>query len=99
MVGVIYSVVSLYHHLISESLNGKRVVLTGASSGIGEQMAYHYAKLGADLMITARRESRLQEVRNYKEASSENCVQFCLLDKPYTMSHQRDHWEPLLVYL
>ena len=48
---------------ILDSLKGKRVVLTGGSRGIGEQMAYHYAKLGADIMITARRESRLQEVR------------------------------------
>ena len=45
-----------------ESLAGKRVVLTGASSGMGEQMAYHYARMGADILITARREYRLQEV-------------------------------------
>ncbi|KAK2153429.1 hypothetical protein LSH36_297g00030 [Paralvinella palmiformis] len=43
-------------------LSGKRVLVTGASMGIGEQMAYHYAKLGARLIITARTESRLKQV-------------------------------------
>ncbi|CAH1265048.1 HSD11B1 [Branchiostoma lanceolatum] len=45
-----------------ESLRGARVVITGCSSGIGEQMAYEYAQLGAKVIITARREKRLQEV-------------------------------------
>ncbi|XP_052787866.1 hydroxysteroid 11-beta-dehydrogenase 1-like protein [Mya arenaria] len=45
-----------------ESVKGKRVLVTGASTGIGEQIAYHYAKLGANVVITARREKRLQEV-------------------------------------
>ncbi|OPL20384.1 corticosteroid 1-like 11-beta-dehydrogenase isozyme, partial [Mytilus galloprovincialis] len=41
-------------------LKGKRVVITGASAGIGEQMAYHYAKMGANVIVTARREQKLQ---------------------------------------
>ncbi|XP_061593701.1 hydroxysteroid 11-beta-dehydrogenase 1-like protein [Cololabis saira] len=45
-----------------ESLRGARVVVTGASTGIGEQMAYHYARFGAKIVITARREKVLQEV-------------------------------------
>ncbi|XP_031419096.1 hydroxysteroid 11-beta-dehydrogenase 1-like protein [Clupea harengus] len=45
-----------------ESVRGARVLVTGASMGIGEQMAYHYARLGAQLVITARRESALQKV-------------------------------------
>ncbi|XP_066270120.1 hydroxysteroid 11-beta-dehydrogenase 1-like protein isoform X2 [Branchiostoma lanceolatum] len=45
-----------------ESLRGARVVVTGCSTGIGEQMAYHYARLGAKVIITARREARLKEV-------------------------------------
>ncbi|CAC5401754.1 HSD11B1 [Mytilus coruscus] len=43
-------------------LKGKRVLITGASAGIGEQMAYHYAKMGANVIVTARREQKLQEV-------------------------------------
>lgn len=43
-------------------LKGKSVLITGASAGIGEQMAYHYAKMGANVLVTARREKKLQEV-------------------------------------
>ncbi|XP_026200518.1 hydroxysteroid 11-beta-dehydrogenase 1-like protein [Anabas testudineus] len=46
----------------AESLRGARVLVTGASSGIGEQMAYHYARFGAQIVITARREKVLQQV-------------------------------------
>ncbi|XP_077464309.1 hydroxysteroid 11-beta-dehydrogenase 1-like protein [Stigmatopora argus] len=46
----------------AESLRGARVLLTGASTGIGEQMAYHYAKFGAQIVITARREQVLKKV-------------------------------------
>ncbi|XP_020795806.2 hydroxysteroid 11-beta-dehydrogenase 1-like protein [Boleophthalmus pectinirostris] len=45
-----------------ETLRGARVLVTGASTGIGEQMAYHYARFGAQLVITARREKVLQQV-------------------------------------
>ncbi|NXI70977.1 DHI1L protein, partial [Anseranas semipalmata] len=45
-----------------ESLSGARVLLTGASAGIGEQMAYHYARYGAEIVLTARREAVLQKV-------------------------------------
>nr|XP_057930080.1 hydroxysteroid 11-beta-dehydrogenase 1-like protein [Doryrhamphus excisus] len=46
----------------AESLRGAKVLVTGASSGIGEQMAYHYATFGAQIVITARREKVLQQV-------------------------------------
>ncbi|XP_029002756.2 hydroxysteroid 11-beta-dehydrogenase 1-like protein isoform X1 [Betta splendens] len=46
----------------AESLRGARVLVTGASSGIGEQMAYHYSRFGAQIVITARREKVLQQV-------------------------------------
>ncbi|XP_063213844.1 hydroxysteroid 11-beta-dehydrogenase 1-like protein isoform X4 [Chroicocephalus ridibundus] len=46
----------------AESLSGARVLLTGASAGIGEQMAYHYARFGAEIVLTARREAVLQKV-------------------------------------
>uniref|UniRef100_A0A1A7XW01 Hydroxysteroid (11-beta) dehydrogenase 1-like n=2 Tax=Iconisemion striatum TaxID=60296 RepID=A0A1A7XW01_9TELE len=45
-----------------ESLKGARVLVTGASTGIGEQMAYNYARFGARIVITARRENVLQQV-------------------------------------
>ncbi|KAK9076215.1 hypothetical protein SSX86_004548 [Deinandra increscens subsp. villosa] len=47
-----------------ENLSGKVVLITGGSSGLGELMAYEYAKLGAYLVIIARQkpESRLEQV-------------------------------------
>ncbi|XP_051495612.1 hydroxysteroid 11-beta-dehydrogenase 1-like protein isoform X1 [Apus apus] len=45
-----------------ERLSGARVLLTGASAGIGGQMAYHYARFGAEIVFTARREAVLQKV-------------------------------------
>lgn len=48
--------------VLSESLKGARVLVTGASTGIGEQLAYHYARLGAQLVITARRGNVLEQV-------------------------------------
>lgn len=44
------------------SVRDKRVLVTGASTGIGEQLAYQYSKFGARLILTARREKVLQEV-------------------------------------
>jgi len=38
------------------------VVITGASTGIGEELAYRFAKEGAQLVLTARREDELQRV-------------------------------------
>ncbi|XP_054822019.1 11-beta-hydroxysteroid dehydrogenase-like 4A [Prosopis cineraria] len=45
-----------------ESVSGKVVLITGASSGIGEELAYEYARRGARLALVARREDRLRSV-------------------------------------
>ncbi|KAI3698555.1 hypothetical protein L2E82_42193 [Cichorium intybus] len=47
-----------------EKMSGKVVLITGASSGLGELMAYEYAKRGACLVIVAIKEpqSRLEQV-------------------------------------
>ncbi|KAL6652780.1 hypothetical protein ACP70R_011705 [Stipagrostis hirtigluma subsp. patula] len=45
-----------------EDVAGKVVLITGASSGIGEHLAYEYAKRGAHLALVARREMSLREV-------------------------------------
>jgi NADP-dependent 3-hydroxy acid dehydrogenase YdfG len=42
------------------SLKGRVAVVTGASSGLGLQMAQGFAKQGADLVIMARRMDRLE---------------------------------------
>ncbi|XP_056374047.1 hydroxysteroid 11-beta-dehydrogenase 1-like protein [Hyla sarda] len=47
-----------------ESLANVRVLVTGASTGIGEEIAYHYARAGAQIVLTARRENILIKVRS-----------------------------------
>ncbi|XP_016062954.1 PREDICTED: corticosteroid 11-beta-dehydrogenase isozyme 1 [Miniopterus natalensis] len=45
-----------------EMLKGKKVIVTGASMGIGKEIAYHLAKMGAHVVVTARSEEALKKV-------------------------------------
>ena len=45
----------------------KNVLVTGSSKGIGRALAIEYAKLGANVMVTARNEKALKEVRILKK--------------------------------
>ena len=41
-----------------------KAIITGASSGIGKDMAKYLSELGYDLVLVARREERLKELKN-----------------------------------
>lgn len=43
-------------------LKGKTAVVTGASSGMGRDIAYHFAKEGANVIAVARRAERLNDL-------------------------------------
>lgn len=49
-------------HLLAQGPSKVGVIVTGASSGIGAQIAYTYAARGASLVIAARRHDKLLQV-------------------------------------
>ena len=49
------------------SLEGKHILVTGASSGIGQSTAIECSRLGAQLFITGRNEERLLETYSLLE--------------------------------
>ena len=52
------------------SLAGKTILVTGASSGLGKATAIACARMGANVVITARNADRLQETFDQLEAQS-----------------------------
>nr|XP_013800293.1 PREDICTED: hydroxysteroid 11-beta-dehydrogenase 1-like protein B [Apteryx mantelli mantelli] len=46
----------------ADMVRGKRVLVTGSSTGIGEQVAYEFSRLGAHVILTARRKQQLKQV-------------------------------------
>ena len=66
------------------TFEGKVIWITGASSGIGEALAYGWSKLGAQLILSARREDELERVKAAC-AFSERCT-----IAPLDLSHPED---------
>lgn len=55
-------------------LTGRRILITGASSGLGHGMALALARRGNDLAVTARRADRLAQLAAEVEAMGRRCV-------------------------
>ena len=61
---ILYSVIKIYRRKKSNpDYTGKTVWITGASSGIGEYLAYEFNRTGADLIISARNAEELNRVK------------------------------------
>ncbi|MCM1142747.1 MAG: SDR family oxidoreductase [Muribaculum sp.] len=56
------------------SLENKKILITGASSGIGKSCAIECSKMGAKLIITGRNEQRLNETMNSLEGVGHQTV-------------------------
>ena len=48
--------------VLHEAVDGRRVLLTGASAGIGREVAVRVGRAGAEVLLVARRRNRLEEV-------------------------------------
>ncbi len=69
------------------SFKNKKVWITGASSGIGEALAYAFANEGAALILSARNASELERVKtNCKGAASVDIVLLDIGDHPSVFS-------------
>jgi short-subunit dehydrogenase len=62
----------------------KVALITGASSGIGKEFARIHAERGGDLVIVARREDKLHEIKGELEAK--HSVQVTVIPKDLTQS-------------
>lgn len=56
------------------SLEGKTILVTGASSGIGKATAIECSKMGAELILTGRNKQRLIETKEQLVGSSHICI-------------------------
>lgn len=76
---------------MKNALKGKTVIITGASSGIGEAMAKVYSKMGARLVLGARSGQKLHDLaEQLREEGGE--VVYCVTDvtKPEDCKHLVD---------
>lgn len=56
------------------SLEGKTILVTGASSGLGRGIAIQCSKMGANVVINGRNEDRLQETLSQMEGDSHHII-------------------------
>lgn len=64
----------------AETLRGKTVLITGASFGIGEQLAFLIAKTEANLILVARTSEKLAAIKNEIEKNSKADVRIFSCD-------------------
>lgn len=63
------------------SLKGKTILITGASSGIGQETAVQCSKLGAQLVVTGRNEKRLNDTLSNLEGTGHQSIIADLTDQ------------------
>ncbi len=58
-------------------LTGKKIIVTGASSGIGRETAIVLSKLGAQVILLARRRNELESTLGMLESDNGHCFYEC----------------------
>ena len=61
-------------------LKNKRILITGGGTGLGKEMANHFAKHGAELYICGRRENVLKETADEITEKYKTNIHFQTLD-------------------
>ncbi|MDW7674683.1 MAG: SDR family NAD(P)-dependent oxidoreductase [Bacillota bacterium] len=61
---LLFPPVNLEKKKLKSKITGKTVLITGASSGIGEQLAYQLASFDVHLVLVARTEAKLMTMKN-----------------------------------
>ncbi|KAI0034544.1 NAD-P-binding protein [Vararia minispora EC-137] len=60
----VYAAIDPQHHWKDQTYKGKVAFITGASRGIGRAIALFYAKAGASVAISARKQETLQQTKD-----------------------------------
>lgn len=87
------------------TLRGKKILITGASSGLGRAIALRFAKDGCTLLLTARSEDKLQEVAGeVEQAGSSTFIYRCDLSDEHAVDTmcraiEEEHGTPDMLYL
>lgn len=68
------------------SLEKKNIIVTGASSGIGQQVAIACSQMGAKVVLIARNEERLEETRKQLSGEGHLTISYDLTD----LEHQKE---------
>ena len=68
------------------TLQGKTIIVTGASSGIGQQVAISCSEMGARVVMIARNEERLEETKKQLSGKGHLAVSYDLTD----LEHQKE---------
>jgi len=62
------------------SLHGKTAIVVASSQGLGKAIAKQFVELGANVMISGRKEAKLTKVKEELEKLNKGKVEFCKTD-------------------